>query len=301
MFRLEARILKRQGKKGGTRSMAGVLAYRLGLRLESENDTHDYSRKAIEQWGAIGAVGEGRWTQDPQLFASAVDKVERRKDSQLGREIILSLDRRIPSAKYARLVDEWAKSALPPNAAGFYAIHAARALDGGNNPHAHVVFANRPVEGQGFGRKFRQSPKENTAELNEWRIRWAELQNQELERIGLTPDLDPEKRKREAQEPPPEPKLGVALYAASADGPFGEWSAQRRRKVFEIREARRQWLLQAHRVAKAVRDGVRVGIDALRRSELSKRLLLPKAEEAKEKEKGSAKRARQSRAQRFER
>ena len=60
------------------------------------------------------------------------------------------------------------------------ALHTVRAKDGGDNPHAHILFSSRPVlkNGSGFGKKNRLLERQET--LKQWRTAWGEHVNRAL-------------------------------------------------------------------------------------------------------------------------
>lgn len=262
MFRLEARILSKRGSGDGDRSLTGALAYRLGVQLGE----HDYSRKSVDAVGAIGAPGADGWCRDPARFAAAVDRMERRRDAQLGREIVLTIDRRIPPGARALLVEAWSRTALPPGVAGFYAIHSPRALDGDENPHAHVVFSNRRVgtTPDELGPKIRQSVAENAAELERWRATWALLQNRLLERAGRRGDLT---HRRRVSQDPREPKMGRALHAVRRSS-LSQGPSPARERVESVLALRR-----ARQAAREAPPAPHAAVDQARRAEHAQRLL----------------------------
>lgn len=242
MFRCEIRVISRAGRSGRRKAMAAVLAYRTKQQLVDPNGkAYDYSGK-----GHVGgAITHG--FVDPQTFCDAVEEAEKRKDSQLGREAILSIDRRLDGAAARRVLIAWAAQNLDPHGLPWTAAaHNPQAIDGERNPHIHIVWSDRPVEGNGLGKKRRLSNPERAEQLAVMRRSWADLQNDELARAGHDPDLSPDR-----QEGPAEPKMGAALGEVRRKGSRARPEAlERIQSVREIRKARkRQRRLQSRQAA----------------------------------------------------
>lgn len=213
MYRAEIKVISRRGVGGNAKSLAAVLAYRLGGALVDPNGrAWDYTGK-----GSVVAT-DSRGFADPQAFCDAVESVERRKDSQLGREAVLSVDRRLDPAAARRCLAAWCQQNLDRNELPWVAaLHSPKSLDGQRNPHFHVIWSDRPVGGNGLGLKRRLKPTERAEQLAEMRASWAAIQNAELEAVGQLPDLTHERRSA-AAEGPAEPKMGPALAVVRRKG-----------------------------------------------------------------------------------
>lgn len=85
------------------------------------------------------------WVQDPREFWGAGDEFER-KNGSVYREHLLSLPRELTHAQNIQLIDDWVKKHLD----GYtytYAYHETFALDGGLQPHCHLMFSERVNDG----------------------------------------------------------------------------------------------------------------------------------------------------------
>lgn len=206
MFRAEVKVISRRGVGGNAKALAAVLAYRLGSTLVDPNGrAWDYTGK-----GSVVAT-ECKGFPDPQAFCDAVEAAEKRKDSQLGREAVLSVDRRLDPAAARRCLAIWTEANLDRHRLPWTAaLHSPKSLDRQRNPHFHVVWSDRPVEGNGLGLKRRLTTNEQAEQLTLMRASWAALQNQELEAAGHQPDLT-HLRGTVAEKGLGEPKMGSAL------------------------------------------------------------------------------------------
>jgi hypothetical protein len=104
-----------------------------------------YSDKPDLEFSASGNMPE--WAQEnPRDFWQAADNYER-ANGRLYTEVEIALPREISAEQRQRLVDEFAKSelkGLPYTAA----IHNPKAgIEGGEQPHAHIVFSERKLDG----------------------------------------------------------------------------------------------------------------------------------------------------------
>jgi len=81
------------GKRAG-KSVVGAAAYRAGVSLQSEylGLQFDYSRKVGVACSAILlSANASSWMADRKLLWNAVEKIEKRKDATLVREIKVAL------------------------------------------------------------------------------------------------------------------------------------------------------------------------------------------------------------------
>jgi hypothetical protein len=155
-----------------------------------------------------------------------------------------------------RLVNDFIEKEIGERFTYTAAIHNPRALDGGEQPHAHIMFSNRERDGmertkeQYFKRANPQKPEMGGAKksrewskdsrendrVGEMRASWEELTNRALEREGLEVRID--RRSLEAQgiNREPEPKMGVIVTQRVKRGQESEIGG----KVLELRNYRRE-------------------------------------------------------------
>lgn len=83
---------------------------------------------------------------NPQLFWRAADEFER-KNGTTYREFEVALPRELTSEQRLDLVREFVAQELGDRHAYQFAIHTPTALDGGEQPHAHIMFSERQRDG----------------------------------------------------------------------------------------------------------------------------------------------------------
>jgi ATP-dependent exoDNAse (exonuclease V) alpha subunit len=119
------------------------------------------------------------WMRDRSKLWNAVERVERRRDAQLSREIQLALPHELPRGARQALVTGFVLRRLV--SAGMVAdvsIHAPDDDGDNRNHHAHVMLTLREIDGDGFGKK--QRAWNDRALLEDWREAWAADCNQAL-------------------------------------------------------------------------------------------------------------------------
>jgi hypothetical protein len=251
IFRFEAKVISRGGGRSTVASSAyrtgycatSAAAYRAGAQLVDERTglTYDYTKKR----GVLGAEimlpeGAPDWMQNRQLFWNAVEAVEKRKDSQLARDFILSLPHELTQEQRMELTREFVREQFC--ARGYVADIAWHAPDraGGLNYHAHVMTPMRRVEDGGFARKKDRVPvgadpnviqhpsvawKE---ELGRLREAWAATANRHLEAAGYEGNLTHLSLKEQGIDREPEPKQGPLATEMEREGRESFAGADRR-------------------------------------------------------------------------
>lgn len=298
-YHLSAKMI---GRSTGRSSVAAA-AYRSGSRLRDERTgrDHDYTRKGGVEHSEIVAPGNApAWMHDRSALWNAVERVEKRRDAQLAREIELGLPREVAAERRADVVREFVQSEFVGRGMiADFAIHNGRARDGGEQPHAHVMLTTRELMGEGFGKKEREW--NGADKLEGWRARWAEHVNRELERDGHEARVDhrrldvqraeAERDARKARDTgdehaaakhdiraadldrEPEPKLGPIASQMEKLGHPSRRGDERR--AVEARNAERRVLHEeARELAKQIAEATRQAVDVARRhvQELGKRL-----------------------------
>lgn len=159
------------------------------------------------------AIGYGNLPlgiSDPVTFFKAADKGER-VNAAAYREIVGALPRELRISQQVQLVEEFIDRVIPKKPY-LYAIHCPNAaLDGGTQPHVHLMFSDRIPDGiqrqpeAVFRRHNAQHPerggckkdsggKDPVTFRNEARLRresWAAVQNEYLEKYGHEARVDP--------------------------------------------------------------------------------------------------------------
>lgn len=182
------------------------------------------------------------WAQDtPQAFWAAADTYER-ANGRLYTELEIALPRELSHTDQETLARSFIDSQIGTEHPCSWALHVSRALDGGEQPHVHVMFSERAHDGidRGpdlfFKRANPDDPEHGGAakdpawnhrdKVEELREAWTATANQALEHAGL--DLRIDHRSLEAQgiDRMPEPKLGPERTAMLRQGIETPESAQ---------------------------------------------------------------------------
>ena len=85
-------------------------------------------------------------TGDPKLFFTTADEYERANGTAY-REHILSLPRELNHQQRVELVGDWIAQEMGEKYAYQAVIHNKIALDGGEQPHLHLMFSERLIDG----------------------------------------------------------------------------------------------------------------------------------------------------------
>lgn len=255
-YHFSAKII---GRSDG-RSVVAAAAYRAGERIEraETGDCPDYTRKGgVVSADLLTPHDAPEWAQDRAQLWNAVEAVETRKNSQLAREIELSLPNELTAEDARQLALSWAQDELVSR--GMVAdvcIHDPEPVPGGSrNRHAHILCATRRFDGDGWA-KGKARDWNDKALLEHWRESWAEAQNAALEAAGCADRVDHRSledqreaalyagnmAQADALNRPPEPVLGVA---ASAQEKRARIVADRRGEEYRPVTARGQALEQA--------------------------------------------------------
>lgn len=168
-----------------------------------------------------------KWAEEnPNLFWQAADLYERKNGSTY-REFEIALPRELSPEQRIELIQDFIDQEIGTKYPYQLAIHNPKAMDGLEQPHAHLMFNERLQDGierdpvQYFKRYNSKAPekggakKDNTGkdhktrkdEIKALRQRWEDLSNQHLERAGLDTRIDMRSYKDQGIEKAPEKKL----------------------------------------------------------------------------------------------
>jgi hypothetical protein len=181
----------------------------------------------------LEAAGHGNlpsWAGTPRSFWQAADEFERVNGSTY-RELVVALPRELTPLQRCELVEDFIRQELGNKHAFQWGIHNPRAsLEGGEQPHAHIMYSERTLDGverpreQFFKRYNSKSPErggckkasggktkdENVDALLVTRERWARVQNEHLARHAHDARVDHRSLKDQGIEREPERHLGQA-------------------------------------------------------------------------------------------
>ena len=192
-----------------------------------------YARR-LEKGEALEANESGNmpgWAEaHPGEFWRSADAHERANGTTY-REFELALPRELTPEDRAALVRDFVKQEIGDRHAYTWAIHRPKAADGLDQPHAHLMFSERRLDGierdpeqyfkrynakapekggarKGFGERPGQTltAAERKAELRDLRGRWESLTNAHLERAGVDARIDMRSYRAQGIERHPEKK-----------------------------------------------------------------------------------------------
>lgn len=201
MYHLSIKNKTRRRKDGGIRSAVYTAAYRAGMRLRNdfEGGFSDYTYKdEVLHTEMVLPEGAPDWMADREKLWNAVDAIEKRKDSRLAREVEFALPRELPKKEWIACTQAYAQHFAAQGLVVDVAIHE----DGTrHNPHVHFLLTTRHVDGDGFGKKNRET--NGRIFVVRAREKWAEIANASLEAVGSPIRIDPRSHAaRGIKEPP---------------------------------------------------------------------------------------------------
>ena len=189
-------MLPAQRSKG--RSAVAMAAYRSAERLIDERlgNVHDYERRGGVLFSEIvtpESLPLPDWADDRGTFWNKVEASETRKNSQVAREIQLSLPHELSPAGRQEITLDFAQHVADRYGIGVDVnIHAPSALGDQRNHHAHLMLTTRQLDGDsetGFGAKVRildgiseRQAKREGDEIVHLREVWRDYQNLALAR-----------------------------------------------------------------------------------------------------------------------
>ena len=184
IFHSSTQIISRSKGK----SSVGASAYRSGEKIYNERDgiEHDYRRKKGVVFKEILAPENSpKWVKNRARLWNEVEKIEKRKDSQLAREINIALPIEFDRDKQIKLLREYVNESFV--SMGMIADVVIHDTDNGN-PHAHIMLTMREITEDGFGKKNRDW--NNRVYIEKWREELANHINKGLKEMGLDERVD---------------------------------------------------------------------------------------------------------------
>jgi len=206
IYRCEFKIISR----GSGHRACAAAAYRAGEKIRDERygDTHDYTRKSgVAASFILAPENAPDWMSNRAELWNAVEAVERRKDAQLCREVLLSLPHELADDQRQALVRQFVRDHFVSR--GMVAdvnIHTHSPSGDERNDHAHILLTTRTLTASSFGPKDRSWNSRDF--VHDTREAWAEAQNRTFERLGLDLRVDHRSLADQGIDREPEPKLG---------------------------------------------------------------------------------------------
>lgn len=202
------------------------------------------------------------WVFDREDLWNRVEAHEKRKDSQVARELRFAIPRDVPPADRIRLVRDYVRSSFVTRGmVADIALHNKVASDGQEQPHAHVMLSMRVLTADGFGSKSRHdwvpdpigrthpdgTPVLVESNKDSWnstiyfdccRENWERIANEALERAGSQHRIDRRSLLERGIARMPEPALRMAWYMRDLYGSmkkrFGQYLAAKHFARVEI-------------------------------------------------------------------
>lgn len=213
----------------------------------------------LERGEKLVATKDGnmpRWVMhNPQEFWKASDQFERKNGSTY-REMEIALPRELSSAQLIELVQKWVQQEIGDRYAYQWAIHNKDATDKGEQPHVHLMFSERQVDGIErdpalYFKRYNAKNPENggarkeygnidpalkgkeriaarAAALKALRGRWGDLCNEHLELAGRSERIDMRSYKEQGIDRQPQRKMLPS-----------EWRKEKA-QVIEFHDAKRE-------------------------------------------------------------
>jgi hypothetical protein len=221
------------------RSAVAAVAYRTAERLVDQRtgELHDYRRKSgVEFTELFLPKGAPEWAHIRDALWNAAEQAETRKNSTVAREFEIALPAELSAQQRERLARDLAQEIVERHRCAVdLAIHAPGKAGDNRNHHAHILLTTRRLEPQGFTEKTRELDDRKSREVDRWRERFAQLQNERLREYGHEVRVD--HRSLEAQGIERQPTRHLGPTAAAIERRTGKPS--RKRLDFEREVAER--------------------------------------------------------------
>ena len=213
IYYFNASVISRSAGRSATASAA----YRAAERIVDNRtgEIHDYrQKKGVDETFILAPNNAPDWVGDRASLWNEVERIERRKDSQLAREIKLAIPVELDRNQQIELVKEFATEQFVSQ--GMVADVSFHELDS-HNPHAHIMLTMREINEHGF------SPKKNRdwnkrELLEKQRSAWAVTANKALEKAGVTEAIDHRTLSAQGINRIPQIHLGSAVTAMMKRG-----------------------------------------------------------------------------------
>ena len=224
IYHFSAKVI---GRSTG-RSAVAAAAYRAAELLHDERLDRDYDFTAkadpVHSEIMLPTGAPERWLDRATLW-NEVEARERQHNSQLARDVEISLPRELSQAEAVALARDFVGEQFVSR--GMVAdvnVHWGVGADGEAQPHAHVMLTMRRVEGDGFGPKERDW--NDRALLGGWRERWAEMANARLAELGHDARIDHRSYAEQGIPLEPQHKIGPAGARRAERGEDAERAAE---------------------------------------------------------------------------
>jgi Ti-type conjugative transfer relaxase TraA len=203
IYHLSVKLVKRESG----RSSVASAAYRAAAILieDRTGQTHDYTRKVgVEHSEILAPEGAPDWVYDRGTLWNTIERIEKRRDAQLAREVEVGLPIELDGPGQLSLLRQFVRREFVARGmVADFSIHR----DDPNNPHAHILLTMREIGPEGFGLKVRRWNERSA--LMGWRRGWEEVTNEHLAEAGLAVRIDHRTLKAQGLSLAPGRKIGV--------------------------------------------------------------------------------------------
>ncbi|MFF8336043.1 MobQ family relaxase, partial [Streptomyces cacaoi] len=168
--------------RGKGQSAIASAAYRSGQRLvdEQTNESKFYKREVKPETHILAPENSPVWVKNREILWNEIERSEKRKNSQLAREINIALPKELSNQQQTELIKGYIQDQfVDKGMVADIAIHR----DDSNNPHAHIMLTTREISEEGFTTKNRDWNKKEL--LEQWREQWSEYANKALEQSNI--------------------------------------------------------------------------------------------------------------------
>ncbi|MDJ0719409.1 MAG: MobQ family relaxase [Prochloraceae cyanobacterium] len=213
IYYFNASVISRSAGRSATASAA----YRAAEKIKDirTGEIHDYTKKkGVDEKFILVPDSAPNWARDRSKLWNKVEEEERRKDSQLAREIQLAIPVELNRNQQIELVTEYANDLFVKE--GMIADVAFHELNS-HNPHAHIMLTMREIDSNGFKKK--KNRDWNKRELLEkQREAWSGYANLALEKAGIEEKIDHRTLEEQGINRIPQIHLGSAVTAMMRRG-----------------------------------------------------------------------------------
>ena len=211
--------VKTIGRSSG-RSATAAAAYRAGRLIVDERtgEVHDYRRKkGVVSSEIILPPDAPEWAADSAQLWNRVEQAEKRVNATVAREFEIALPDELSPSQREKLARDFASELVEKfRFAAEVSIHEPSKGGDDRNHHAHILVSTRSLGPEGFTEKTRDWDDRfyKGPQLTEqWRERFATLQNQALEAAGSTARVDHRSHARRGIKEAPSAHLGPTATA----------------------------------------------------------------------------------------
>jgi hypothetical protein len=219
-FHFEVSIIGRKAEQGAM----GFAAYRAAEKLldEKTGKIYDYSRRRGVLYKEIIAPQHApAWVYDRAKLWNAVESCEKRKDSQVAREIMVALPAELDASQRLKLVRGYIlQQFIKAGMIADFVIHAPSRHGDQRNYHAHILLTMREITPEGFGGKIRKWNAKSY--IYQWRQAWEQHANQALRQAGLDCRIDGRSHASRGLDREPRLHLGHQAAALERNGERSE-------------------------------------------------------------------------------